>query len=106
MEPFDVLKLPEKLLAEGIDLRLVHGDHMSFSYVKLRAGARLPEHAHPHEQIHFLLEGELELTVGDKIHHLTPLKGVVIPGNVEHSAVAITDCIAIDVFSPVREDYK
>jgi quercetin dioxygenase-like cupin family protein len=30
----------------------------------------------------------------------------VIPSNTPHSAIAKADCKAIDVFSPVREDYK
>jgi quercetin dioxygenase-like cupin family protein len=30
----------------------------------------------------------------------------VIPSNTPHAAVALTDCKLIDVFSPVREDYR
>jgi quercetin dioxygenase-like cupin family protein len=31
---------------------------------------------------------------------------VVIPGGVTHSARSLTPCRILDVFSPVREDYR
>ncbi len=37
---------------------------------------------------------------------LEPDMYYVIPSNVIHSAVALTDCQVIDVFSAVREEYR
>jgi quercetin dioxygenase-like cupin family protein len=31
---------------------------------------------------------------------------VVIPSGANHRAQALTDCFILDVFSPVREDYR
>ena len=31
---------------------------------------------------------------------------VVIPSNIEHSGLALTDCKLMDVFSPAREEYR
>ena len=56
--------LEERELAPGFRARLVHSDNMTFAYWNIDAGAALPEHAHPHEQVYTLLEGEFELTVG------------------------------------------
>ena len=74
--------------------------------VKLEAGSSVPPHQHPQEQITYILEGTLQMVIDGKDCKLEPGTYYVIPSNVVHSAVALTDCQLIDVFSPVREDYK
>ncbi|HMQ48706.1 MAG TPA: cupin domain-containing protein [Saprospiraceae bacterium] len=96
----------EKILFPGFHARLVHGQQLSVAYVDIAQGSQLPEHHHVHEQITNILEGELEMTIGGETRICTPGTVVVIPSNVPHSARALTDCKAIDVFSPVREDYR
>jgi quercetin dioxygenase-like cupin family protein len=68
-------------------------------------GTTLPEHSHPHEQISYLVSGELELQVGDERHVLRPGDSLLLPGGVRHSALALQDVVVIDAFSPPREDY-
>jgi quercetin dioxygenase-like cupin family protein len=53
-----------------------------------------------------VISGKLQLTIGDDTRVLEPGVVGVIPGNVPHLAKAITDCKVIDIFYPVREDYK
>ncbi len=65
----------------------------------------LPAHRHPHEQTGYLVSGRLELTIGDECHLVTPGDSWCIAGNVTHSAVALDDAVAVEAFSPVREDY-
>lgn len=98
--------LPEKTLFKGFHARLVHTDQMTISYLRIDAGAELPEHRHPHEQITNILEGELEMTIGGETQVCKPGMTVTIAPNVPHSGRALTDCIALDIFTPVREDYK
>src|SRR5215510_7897387 len=92
-------------LVEGFTGRYVHGKELTLGYVEIKAGNKLPEHHHVHEQITFIIEGQLDMTIGGKPCSLTAGMYYVIPSNVPHSAIAATDCKAIDVFSPVREDY-
>ena len=91
---------------EGYRARMVHSESMTLAYWEVDAGAALPEHSHPHEQVASVIEGEFELTVGDEAHTLRPGDVVVIPPDVLHSGRAVTDCRLIDAFHPVREDYK
>jgi quercetin dioxygenase-like cupin family protein len=63
-------------------------------------------HQHPHEQVSYVLEGEFELTVNGVPHRLVPGQVFVIPSNMPHAGLAITDCFILDVFTPVREDYR
>jgi quercetin dioxygenase-like cupin family protein len=93
-------------LVPGIFAKLIHGKSLTLSVVDIKNGSVLPEHHHVHEQITFILEGELEMTIGGKTNLLTAGTVHVILSNVPHSAIAKTDCKVIDAFSPVREDYK
>ena len=70
------------------------------------AGADLAEHSHPHEQITYLLSGELEMRVGDKAYSLAPGDSVLIPPGVRHGATAHKKTVVIDAFSPPNEDFK
>ncbi len=104
MQHLDTIKGKE--IVPGYFGRFVHGDHITLSIVDIKKGSPLPEHQHPHEQVTFILEGELEMVIGGEKMVLTAGSIHVIPGNVPHSAVALTDCRVLDAFNPVREDYR
>ncbi len=76
------------------------------TYFELEPNTSFPEHSHDAEQITMILQGELTFTCqGNKVI-LKPGDVIAIPSNVIHSA--FTDdkpCIAVDAWSPVREDY-
>jgi quercetin dioxygenase-like cupin family protein len=95
-----------KEIVPGLYGRFVHGENITLSFVDIIQGAQLPEHSHPHEQITYILEGELEMVIGGEKMLLTPGMVHVIPGNVPHSAYARTAVKVLDAFSPVREDYR
>jgi quercetin dioxygenase-like cupin family protein len=98
--------LTEREVVPGYKGKFVHSKNMTLAYWNITAGAPLPEHSHYHEQVVNVLEGTLELTVKGETHVLTPGSVVVIPPDVPHSGKAQTHCKVIDVFYPVREDYK
>ncbi len=90
----------------GYHGKFVHTENMTIAYWEIEAGAPLPSHSHFHEQVANVIKGEFELTVNGETHILRPGSVAVIPANVEHSGRAITDCYLIDIFYPVREDYR
>lgn len=90
----------------GIELRtLAHGKRTLFTEFRLAKGGQLPRHAHPHEQTGYLVRGRLRLVIGDESHEMAPGDCWCIEGGVEHEATVLEDSVAIEVFSPVREDY-
>lgn len=98
--------IEEKELLPGFRVRMVHSEKMTLAYWDIQAGAMLPEHAHPHEQVAAqVMSGEFELTLAGETRIMKAGDVAVIPSNVVHSGKAITDCQLLDVFSPVREDY-
>ena len=98
--------LEEREMAPGFRARFVHTEHMTLAYWHIRAGATLPDHAHPQEQVTNIIEGTFSLTMEGDTRTITPGDIVVIPSHIHHSGRAETDCILIDVFSPPRDDYR
>ena len=86
--------------------RFANGVTMTSVSWTIAAGAELPEHAHPHEQVAHVLDGEFEMTIDGKTQRLGPGMVAFIPPNAVHSGRAITQCRIIDVFHPVRDDYR
>ena len=84
---------------------LVHGSRTLMTEFRLAQGAVLPKHKHPHEQTGYLVSGRMDLTIGTETFPVAPGDSWCIPGDTDHSVVAHEDCVAIEVFSPVREDY-
>ena len=86
--------------------RFLHTESMTLAWWDVEAGSTLPEHRHPQEQVAHVLEGVFELTVDGATERLEPGRIAVIPSNVPHSGRALTACRILDVFQPVREDYR
>ena len=96
-----------KEITPEIRARTFWGENMLTALVDLDANAILPTHSHPHEQISFILEGELEFELGDETKIVRAGDVVVIPSNVPHTVkVGGSPAKVLDTFSPVREDFK
>ena len=95
-----------KDLIPNATARFIHTDHMTIAYWDFEANSELGLHSHPHEQVTNAIQGTFELTVDGVPYVLEPGTAVVISPHAEHSGRAITDCSLIDVFYPVREDYR
>ena len=100
------LDIPQKKLVKGIKGRYVHTKTNTFGFVEIEEGAILPEHSHFHEQTTQIIEGKLKMTISGETKVLESGMFTIIPSNVPHSAVALTNCKVTDTFCPVREDYK
>ena len=98
--------IPSKEIMPGYHGKLVHGKKMSWAFWTVESGAEVPLHFHPHEQIMHVVEGEFEFKLGEDTKVYGPGDVVVIPSNTPHGGKALTDCRLMDIFSPVREEYK
>ena len=101
-----IADVESRTLIPGTEARFVHGDRMTVAYWIFEPGIDLPEHSHPHEQITNIVEGEFEFTVDGVTEILGPGHYRVIPPDAIHKGRSITTCRIIDVFHPVREDYR
>lgn len=99
-------ELEERTIIPGFHGRFMHSGQMSFVLWRLEAGAVLPEHAHPHEQVVHVHSGELEMTVEGETTSCGPGTVLVIPPQARHAGRVLSDASVMDVFAPVREDYR
>ncbi|MFC1485620.1 cupin domain-containing protein [Candidatus Latescibacterota bacterium] len=91
---------------DGIQFKtLVYGEHTLMTEFRLTKGAKLPQHRHPYEQTGYLVSGRIRMTVGDETFTVAPGDAWCIPENAEHGAEIEEDSVAVEVFSPTREDY-
>jgi quercetin dioxygenase-like cupin family protein len=91
---------------DGIERRtLVFGEKTLMTEFRLEKGSRLPLHRHPCEQTGYLVAGHLVLVIAGCRHEMTPGSSWSIPGEVEHGAEIVEDSVAVEIFSPVRQDY-
>jgi quercetin dioxygenase-like cupin family protein len=92
-------------LSDKIHRQYVNGERMTLAKFIFKKGAVAAPHRHDHEQVMFVQEGLIELTLLGRKVRVGEGQVLVIPPNVEHSAVVLEDTIDFDVFSPVRGDW-
>lgn len=90
----------------GIKIKtIVYGDKTLMTEFVMEKGADLSEHAHVHEQTGYLVAGRIRLHVDGIAKELGPRDSWCVPSNAKHRAEILEDSIAIEVFSPYREEY-
>ena len=95
-----------KELALGYSSKFIHTANTTIGFLDVKAGSSVGIHQHIHEQCAFVLDGQFELKVNGVTQILDKGMCAIIAPNGIHSATALTDCRLIDIFSPVREDFR
>lgn len=85
--------------------QVVHSDTMTIARLNLKKSCVVPLHHHQNEQICFVHAGRLLFVLDGKEQLVETGQFLRIPPNVPHSVKALEDSIAMDVFSPRREDW-
>lgn len=95
-----------KSIAPGVSIAVAGGERAQMSFVTLTPGSQVPLHDHPHEQMGVVLEGEFVMVIGEESRTIKTGDKYVIPGGVRHGVTEVmVDSVALDIFSPPREDY-
>lgn len=85
---------------------LATGPQCMMTKMHYRVGNRIPFHAHPNEQIGYLLFGRVRVLTRDVTLELAPGDTYSIPANVEHSIEILEDSDELQVFSPPRPEFR
>lgn len=95
---------PEEL-NPSIQRQFISTEHLTLARFQLKKGVVVPTHQHANEQIANTLKGALKFTLAGKEVMVRAGEALCIPPNVPHSAEALEDTIALDVFTPPRADW-
>ena len=82
------------------------GERMMVALMTFKEGHDVGTHAHPNEQAGYCVQGRFELTIAGESTLIEPDDSYVIPGGASHSYRILEDALAVEVFSPPREDYR
>ncbi len=85
--------------------KLVSGEKVMVAQLSLAKGCAVPTHQHESEQISCIVQGAMKFELEGRELTLRAGEVLVIPSNVPHSAVALEDSQAFDIFSPIRQDW-
>ena len=82
--------------------RFFHSEKLTLAYYTVEAGATLDAHSHANDEVWNVIEGELEVTIGDETKVMTAGCAAVVPSNAVHALKALTKVRAIVVDHPRR----
>jgi len=85
---------------------LTQSRSMMMCEFSFEAHVEIPIHSHPHEQIGYLAEGHVEMTIDGKKYDLKKGDSYCASPNIPHGVLTLEPSVIIDTFCPPREDYK
>ena len=103
----DATHEPAFMTPEGAERRVLsYGGGMMLVQFTFDAGITAPVHSHPHEQIGYVVSGEIDLMMeGKETTRLTAGCSYYVAPNVRHGIFTRTPTVLIDCFTPIREDF-
>ncbi len=106
MKMANVNALPVSPWRPKVKRKTFSSDRATLAWSEFEPGHDLRPHRHPHEQITYILQGQMRMHVGGESVLLGPGDIMVIPPNIEHFAEAVGPERVLDmsVFSPRRDD--
>jgi len=103
----DLENRESKEVLPDMRIRTFWGNEMLLSIVDIAANSAVPVHSHPYEQAGTVISGSFEMTIDEETRWLKPGDTYIILGGVVHGGKSgDTPVRILDMFSPVREDYK
>jgi quercetin dioxygenase-like cupin family protein len=88
--------------------RIVTGKRMTVARIYFKEGFLVPLHSHVHEQITQVISGRMRFAFGDdrsEVVEYGPGDIVVIPSNLPHEALCLSDVEEMDMWTPRRDDW-
>lgn len=98
-------EIEKEQLSPDVARQVIHTERMTIARVHLRKGGVVAPHQHESEQVTMLVQGHLRFTIAGKPVIVEPGEMLHVPSGAMHQVEALEDSIAVDFFSPRREDW-
>jgi quercetin dioxygenase-like cupin family protein len=105
MTTYNWSEIPVEQMNALVTRQVIHAAHITIARIGIAKGGSVPTHAHVNEQVLNLISGRLQVVLDGVEVVLQDGQTLVIPPNIPHSVAALEDVVAVDVFSPRREDW-
>jgi len=90
----------------GVNLHAIAGEQVLLCRVVYDAGKTVQRHSHPHsEQVMAIVDGEVEVTIGDETRSMRPGDACVINRGIEHELHTIGGVTFFEALAPVTLDH-
>jgi quercetin dioxygenase-like cupin family protein len=106
MKHHKLKEIPEEHVTDHFARRFFTGENITLAFLTMKKGCVVPIHHHDSEQFSYCISGSMRFRIGGEELILNAGEIVEIPSNVPHEAVALEDFTGIDVFSPIRIDWR
>ncbi len=97
----------ETIHLDLMDRKIFTGENVMLVRNAVKPKTVVPPHRHVHEQMLYVISGECDVITDGEKRHLCAGGLALFPSNAEHSVINTLDedLVAIDIFSPIREDF-
>jgi quercetin dioxygenase-like cupin family protein len=96
-------------IGEGRTRYLSHTEKLMMAVIDFRDGPTRepdPPHSHPHEQISYVVSGELIVFIGGEQTRLEPGDMFSVPPDIPHTVQLLTEYVRlVDTFHPIRGEF-
>jgi len=103
------LEITPEPIGEGRTRYLAHTEKLMMAVIDFRDGPTRepdPPHSHPHEQISYVVSGELIVFIGDEQTRLEPGDMFSVPPDIPHTVQLLTEYVRlVDTFHPIRDEF-
>ena len=105
MKHFRWNEIPAEKVNEKFLRKLAWDGGLMIAWMECKQGCIVPPHSHMNEQLTFVTRGRWRFDIGGKELFVGPNEMVYIPPDTVHSAEAVEELEAYDIFTPPRQDW-
>jgi quercetin dioxygenase-like cupin family protein len=98
-------EIPVEQMNPAVTRQVIHGGSITIARIVIARGGAVPTHTHLNEQVMNIISGRLKVILQGEERVLEGGQSLVIAPHLPHSVEALEDTVAVDIFSPAREDW-
>jgi quercetin dioxygenase-like cupin family protein len=105
MDVYNWSRIPEERMNPLVRRQVIHTPQMTIARIQLAKGAVVPMHHHENEQVTMMRSGALRFEIAGEEVVVRAGDSLRIPPHAPHQVETLEDSVAVDLFTPAREDW-